>query len=268
MLRLTNHCSLITAHCSLIKFFPGFSVIMTLLSFRKDMTQRTIILLCIFSAAMGLLETIVVVYLRELYYPEGFSFPLAAFSPRLYGIELLRELATLVMLLSISMLAGRGIRIFASFLLTFAVWDVAYYLGLKLLLDWPASLLTWDILFLIPWAWAGPVLAPLLCCVMMILLAGLILRMSDSGTKPVMLRSDWLILVGGALLILYAFLEDYGLLLYRSGLFGGLEGGKETGRLIAAYVPVQFNWPVFLGGCGIILAVMGRMWRRHKRTAT
>ncbi|HRY31873.1 MAG TPA: hypothetical protein P5531_02785 [Bacteroidales bacterium] len=231
------------------------------------MVQRTIILLCIFAAAMGLLETIVVVYLRELYYPGGFSFPLAAFSPRLYGIELLREFATLVMLLGIALLAGRGIRFFAWFLLAFAVWDIAYYLGLKLLLGWPSSFLTWDILFLIPWAWVGPVLAPLICCVMMILLALLILKMSDAGTRPVLSRNDWLILVGGALLILYAFLEDYGLLLYRSGLFGGLEAGTEAERLIAAFIPQRFNWLVFLAGSAFILLVIGRMWHRYKRTA-
>ena len=67
---------------------------------------NTIILLIVFSIAMGMLETIVVVYLRMLYYSEGFNFPLKLINSKVYGIELLRELATLLMLGSISYLAG------------------------------------------------------------------------------------------------------------------------------------------------------------------
>ena len=35
-----------------------------------------VLALTLFSIAMGLLEAVVVMYLRELYYPAGFAFPL------------------------------------------------------------------------------------------------------------------------------------------------------------------------------------------------
>jgi hypothetical protein len=41
------------------------------------MKIKTIIWLAVFSMAMGYLESAVVVYLRKLYYPDGFKFPLA-----------------------------------------------------------------------------------------------------------------------------------------------------------------------------------------------
>jgi hypothetical protein len=118
----------------------------------------------IFGIAFGFLEATVVVYLRQLYYPEGFDFPMIWASLELFRIELIRELSTLTMLLSIGILTGRNaIQRFAWFLYAFAIWDIFYYIALKILIGWPPSLLTWDLLFLIPVAWNGPVLAPVLC---------------------------------------------------------------------------------------------------------
>ena len=113
--------------------------------------KRVIILLILFSTAMGFMESAVVIYLRHIYYPEGFRFPLVPVS-NLDGItELFREFATLIMLVTISAIAGKNpVQRFAIFLLNFAIWDLAYYLFLKLFLGWPLSLFTWDILFLIP----------------------------------------------------------------------------------------------------------------------
>ena len=112
---------------------------------------------------MGLLEAIIVVYIRQIYYPTGFEFPLKIFELKFYYIENLREIATIVMLISIGVLAGKNLlQRFCFFLFSFAVWDIFYYIGLKLILDWPQSLLTWDILFLIPVTWTGPVLAPII----------------------------------------------------------------------------------------------------------
>lgn len=137
---------------------------------KTEITRKLWIVL-FFAIAMGFLEAIVVVYVRELYYPEGFRFPLKLIPPRIFSIELVRELTTLIMLAGIGLLAGKTKSgKFAWFLVNFGIWDITYYLALKIFLDWPESLHTWDILFLIPVTWIGPVLAPVICSVTMILL--------------------------------------------------------------------------------------------------
>ena len=82
------------------------------------------------------------------------------------AIEIGREAATLIMLLGVAMLAGadRWER-FLAFCLSFGVWDIFYYAWLWIFVRWPASLFTWDLLFLIPVPWIGPVLAPVLVSV-------------------------------------------------------------------------------------------------------
>ena len=135
-----------------------------------------------FAIAMGFLESAVVVYLREILYPEGFAFPLSPIPVSLALTELLREVATLIMLVGIGIIAAKRFSTgFAWFIYSFAIWDIFYYLFLKLLLDWPESLFTWDVLFLIPTTWTGPVLSPILVSLTMILLALVILVRADRG---------------------------------------------------------------------------------------
>jgi hypothetical protein len=118
--------------------------------------SRRLLITGIFALFMGFLEATVVVYLRELYYPGGFEFPLQTFDVKLFAIELVREFSTLVMLVTVGMLAGKTpLQKFGFFLYLFGVWDIFYYVALKLFLNWPASFLTWDLLFLIPVTWVG-----------------------------------------------------------------------------------------------------------------
>jgi len=141
------------------------------------------VLLTIFAIAMGFLESAVVIYLREIYYPEGFAFPLNIIHGKIAVTEILREAATIVMLVSVSILAARRWIIrFAWFIYLFAIWDIFYYVFLRVLLGWPESLLTWDILFLIPTTWVGPVLAPVINSLTMILLA-ILLIVADRRTR-------------------------------------------------------------------------------------
>src|SRR4030042_7126972 len=130
--------------------------------------QKKIFFLTIFGIAMGFLESVVIVYLRQLYYPEGFGFPLKEVIWGGLFLEYLREIATIVILLTVSLIAGRmPYERFSYFLYCFGIWDIFYYIGLKVLLNWPSSLLTWDILFLIPVVWLAPVLAPIFCATKM-----------------------------------------------------------------------------------------------------
>ncbi|RLD10457.1 hypothetical protein DRI50_11065, partial [candidate division KSB1 bacterium] len=51
----------------------------------------TLAAVIIFSVAMAFWEASVVIYLRELYYPNGFVFPLRIMPANIYNIELVRE---------------------------------------------------------------------------------------------------------------------------------------------------------------------------------
>ena len=126
----------------------------------------------IFGIAFGFLEAIVVVYLREIYYPNGFSFPLTLLDPQMLKVEIVREFCTIIMLASVGWILGKtsGEK-FSFFIFVFGVWDIFYYVALKIFLDWPETILEWDVLFLIPITWIGPVLAPVICSIGMILIA-------------------------------------------------------------------------------------------------
>ena len=96
--------------------------------------KKTLLWVAIFSTAMGYLECTVVVYLREIYYPGGFNFPLAPIDKPIAITEIGREAATLVMLLGIGFLAGKtAVQRFAYFIYSFAIWDIFYYVFLKVL---------------------------------------------------------------------------------------------------------------------------------------
>jgi hypothetical protein len=167
---------------------------------------RLLLWCTVFATAFGVIEGAVVVYLREIYYPEGFSFPLKEMSPRLLLTELVREAATIVLLLATAMLAQRRPeRRFAVFAFCFGVWDIAYYLALKAFLGWPPSLLTMDILFLIPLPWAGPVLAPVLVSAALIVAAIALLRRPEDA-RPFLRPVDWIVECMAAQMIVASFL--------------------------------------------------------------
>ncbi|HUV86310.1 MAG TPA: hypothetical protein VMX79_04290 [bacterium] len=122
---------------------------------------RELFWLAVFGVAFGYLEGAVVVYLRTIAYAGGYSFPLEPIPPLILGTEMGREAATLAMLAAAALATGgRALLKLARFLFCFGLWDIFYYVGLKILLGWPPSLFTWDVLFLIPVPWSAPVLAP------------------------------------------------------------------------------------------------------------
>jgi hypothetical protein len=206
----------------------------------------------VFAVAMGFLEAIVVVYLRQLYYPQGFYFPLKILSPEMFSFELLREITTIVMLVVIGLLAGKNLlQKFSYFLYCFGIWDIFYYVGLKLLLNWPPSLLTWDVLFLIPVPWLGPVLAPIICSVTMILLAVLIIVTQEKGFIVNLKFFGWFLIVLGAFIIFSTFVWDYSNIIISGGFLSGFLtlGTNETFQnIISQHTPVYFNWYFFAIG--------------------
>ncbi len=126
--------------------------------------KRILVLLGIYAVAMALFEAAVVVYMRRLYYPENplELFPLHFLNNYDPFLEFSREVATIVMILTVAFLAERRslTRSFAAIVFVFGVWDLFYYVWLKILIDWPQRWLEWDVLFLIPRVWLGPWICP------------------------------------------------------------------------------------------------------------
>ncbi|MBN2189296.1 MAG: hypothetical protein JW699_07565 [Chitinispirillaceae bacterium] len=225
-------------------------------------TARMIVISSVFAVAMGFIEAAVVVYLREIYYPEGFRFPLQAIAPVIARIELMREAATIVMLLSIGMLAGRSrYEKMAYFIYCFGVWDIFYYVFLKLLIGWPESLFTWDILFLIPTIWVGPVLAPCINAVTMMALALVIVYAVDKNRIERFGPVAWSLLIAGALMILVSYLQGFVLYMAQHVACAQLESALSAGKA-TAFVPSRFNWPLFSAGVALHLAALGAYCRR------
>lgn len=234
--------------------------------------SRRLLITGIFALFMGFLEAIVVVYLRELYYPEGFDFPLKTFDAQLLVIELVREFSTLIMLVTVGLLAGRTpLQKFGFFLYLFGIWDIFYYVALKLFLNWPPSLLTWDLLFLIPVTWVGPVLAPLLCSLTMIFFA-IVTNYPSIKTASLKLKmGEWIFLFTGAFIIFLSFIKDYSLLLIRGDYLSAilhLAENQEFQEVISTYTPDRFAWGMFIVGEILILLCIGSIIFRKQRIRT
>jgi hypothetical protein len=227
--------------------------------------SKKIIMLSIFAIAMAFLEAVIVIYLRILYYPAGFVFPLNPFvDSSILQIEWLREFFTIVMLASVAIIAGKNFhQRFAYFLYSFAIWDIFYYVWLKLTLNWPASFLTWDLLFLIPIPWDGPVLAPLIVSFTMIIVAFSLLHFPE---KSMELR-EWLLMILGAFMILITFIWNYSKLIiqnnFTSGFFN-LAENQDFQKLVSEFLPSYFNWPLFIIAEAVILVSIALYLKRNK----
>ncbi len=124
-----------------------------------------LLLLAIFGIAMAHFEGVVVVYLRKalgMLDSESNKESIEKFPKRYLNIEMTREAATIIMLVILAFLVGttwveKGI----FFLWTFAFWDLFYYLSLYILIKWPPTFTTIDVLFLIPKPWIAPVWFPI-----------------------------------------------------------------------------------------------------------
>jgi len=214
-----------------------------------------IIWLTVFSIAMGFMEAAVVVYLRKIYYPYGFQFPLTPVEPSIGMTEFLREAATIIMLLAIGILTGKNTsQKFGIFIFSFAVWDIFYYVFLKLFIGWPESFFTWDILFIIPVPWVGPVLAPCVVSLTMIALTFSVIYYQEKGIDVHLKMKEWILLIAGALVIILSFVQDY--LKYCSihNARYSLPWKDTLFNEISTYVPSSFNWWIFTCGEALIIA--------------
>jgi len=223
--------------------------------------KTNFVLLFIFALAMGFLEAIVVVYIRELYYPAGFGFPLKPLPAWLIAIEITREFCTLIMLGTVAWIAGKTfLQRLSAFLFLFGVWDIFYYVALKIFLNWPESFFTWDILFLIPITWIGPVLAPIICSVFMIIMAFVFEFFNE---KIYNLKIKWielLFMICGSIFIYLTFSFDFGLMIFKGNYLKNFLTLPQNPGFISEmtrFIPINFKWELF--GFGILLIVFGNL---------
>jgi hypothetical protein len=229
--------------------------------------HQILIWVSIFAVAMGIFEGSIVVYLRALYYPSGFNFPLVPFDNLIGLTELIRELASLFMLLSVGIIAGKNFSPrFAWFIYSFAVWDIIYYVFLYFILGWPDSLLTWDILFLLPVTWTGPVIAPVLISTLMILLALVIYHFNFKTTNKVKIsKKEWIILISGSVIVFVSFIWDYCRFLINHISFDEFQNRKISDKLFdlsVQYIPESFNWFLFIVGFLVIVSGIIILYKR------
>jgi hypothetical protein len=221
------------------------------------------------AVSMAFVESAVVIYLRELYYPAGFDFPMVSMPRRIALTEILREISTLIMLVAMGFLAGKNARQrFAWFIYSFAIWDLFYYLFLKLILDWPSSWFTWDILFLVPVVWTGPVLAPVLVSLTMILLAFTILYIDQRPEDWVINWSVVFLVVLGSVLIFVSFIWDFSYFIFRNSSFSTLLKTDSVSTGLHFYKPVSFNWFLLLAGeISILAGIILMFFQNRGRTS-
>jgi hypothetical protein len=203
----------------------------------------------VFAFAMALLEAAVVTYLRTFldrvdpYQPSPLPVPVW-----LMHIEIAREVATVVMLGTVAWLAGRNWRTrFGYFLTAFGAWDIFYYMFLAPMSGWPRSLLDWDVLFLIPLPWWGPVLASVWIAAIMVIGGTMITQFGKSNAALWPGPVSWVMSLAGALLALYVFMAD------------AVHAPEWSEEALTKILPVAFNWPLFLLAMGLMSAPIVNM---------
>ncbi len=183
----------------------------------KKGVGRPWVMIILFSIAFAWVESAVVVYLREIYFDGVFKFPLGVFWEEgkhiidpLVRVELGREIATIVMLAAAGCLAGKnGLQKFCYFMVVFGIWVIFYYIWLYVMVGWPESLMTWDLLFFVPLPWVGPVITPIIIALTMIVAGSLLIYLDDKGYGIAWRWYDMAIELGFGFLVIVAFCWDW-----------------------------------------------------------
>lgn len=225
-------------------------------------TTNKIIQISIFSIAMAFLETAVVVYLRILYFPKLHQQVLVEPNSLILITELGRELSTIIMLYAAAFLCSENkAQRFGFFVYSFAIWDLFYYVFLKLLLNWPSSILDWDLLFLLPVPWIGPVLAPCITSISMIILAACVLLIGKRNTVVHFTLACKVLLTIGFTIIILSFIN------YSVDIAINFLLGNQSNFIIQnlkQFIPTNFNWLLFGSGQTCIIMAIGVLYYKNK----
>jgi hypothetical protein len=186
----------------------------------------------VFAMAMAWVESASVFYIRTLVDRiEPYQAQPLPLNDGLGYVELWREAATLVMLAALGLLAGRTWRQRAGYAaLAFGAWDIFYYVFLRVMTGWPRTLLDWDVLFLLPLPWWGPVLAPVSIALLMMVWGTLATQSDASADGP----WTWAVAAVGIALALGVFMVD---------AWRALPHGRDA---VLEVLPTLFNWPLFV----------------------
>jgi len=196
----------------------------------------------IFSIAFAWVESAVVVYLRTIYFDGGFSFPLTinyengqhVFNP-LVRIEFGREIATIIILSAVGIIAGKKpFHRFCFFMIAFGIWDIFYYIWLYIMVGWPESLMTWDLLFYVPLPWVGPVITPVLIAMAMVAAGSLVIYCAAKGYEIRWRWYDMVVELGCAAIMIVAFCWDWKNIL------------QIPGHMARTGIPNPFAWWLYL----------------------
>ncbi len=191
----------------------------------------------LYAIAMASIEAAAVTYLRRAYGITDIVHDLPRTADRLTAIETGREAATIVMLLAVGWIAGRKLQDrIGYFVFAFGLWDIAYYFWLALFVGWPHSPLDWDVLFLIPLPWWGPVLAPTLIAAMMCVGGVAAVVQVERGVRWRMNRTNVFAATAGIAVVLYTFM---------AAALGALPDGMAAVERVR---PSDFQWPLFVVG--------------------
>jgi hypothetical protein len=171
-------------------------------------------------------------------------------------VELVREAATLLMLLTIGMLAAQGWRKrWAYTAIAFGVWDILYYVFLRIMCGWPRSVLDWDILFLLPLPWWGPVIAPVSIALLMIAWGTVTTQLPDRAHAEPPPRLAWGAGGIGVTIALYVFMADSLRMIHK---------GQEAIRQV---LPTSFEWTWFCVALALMAAPLARFGWRPRSSA-
>jgi hypothetical protein len=202
---------------------------------------RNLPAVALFALAMAYVESAAVAYLREIYGITDIVRDLPRMSDHIAAIEVGREAATVTMLLAVGWLAGRRLQDRVGyFVFAFGLWDIAYYAWLTLLVGWPRSPLDWDLLFLIPVPWWGPVLAPALIAAMMCVGGAAAVVQAERGLRWRLDRANVAIAAAGITVVLYTFMAE------------GLSAVPNGVDAVANSRPSDFRWGAFLLGFAVM----------------
>jgi hypothetical protein len=205
------------------------------LSHRSGSFPNRWLIVALYAAAMAWVESAVVFYLRSMmnriepYQPDPLPV-LGGFA----SVELPRELATMIMLFAVGLLAGRTWRARIGYsAIAFGVWDIFYYVFLKIMCGWPHSLLDWDVLFLLPLPWWGPVLAPVLISILLIVWGTCESQFEQTQALALSNWRAWVLSFAGVAVALYVFMAN------------SIAAAPRGVDAVRTALPKEFEWPLF-----------------------
>lgn len=213
----------------------------------------------LYAVAMGYVEAALVIYLREMLFGNAMQlFPLRTLDPHLAIIEITREGMTIVMLAAVAFLAGRNrFDRIMYFIYAFAVWDIFYYVFLKMAVGWPSSIFTFDVLFLIPVMWVGPVVTPVLIALLLAAASAILVNIHSKLPGLRIKSVNITVFVAGCAVVLYSFTARVFHILYMSGPKG-----------LESYTPKTFNWLLFWIGyltmCAAVFKILSESFHKMR----